>query len=510
MTGSHLQRANTFARLFEAVHEGVYIGTLSTSGPEAATTAANPHLKLTFGYGADIAEQDVNPFAPTQFTDPAARTSFISRLASEGAVTDYLLRLRRVDGSAVWVEVTARAEPAAEPGFLHIEALIRDVSERKKLDDQSRDLYQQLLQAEKLAALGQTISGVAHELNNPLATILSWAERLAERPLDDTSRRGVDVILGEAERAARIVRNLLTFARKRQSTRSMIDLNQVVRETLALRAYEQRLTNIDVVTALAAGLPQVFADAHQIQQVLLNLVINAEHAMVSANGRGSLVIRTWHDIERDAVVVEVADDGPGIAPDMRGKIFDPFFTTKEVGKGTGLGLTVAYAIVQEHGGRIRVEERATGASFLVELPVSDIVRSASQRTVVTPSMEAVQGAAVLLVEDERALAAAVSEALTDAGLKVDHAGDGEEALARVRQQNYDVVICDLKMPRVDGMMLYRAMAAATPALARRVIFVTGDVAGTDAERFLEDSGCRWLAKPFRLGDLLRAVRDTLA
>jgi DNA-binding response OmpR family regulator len=125
-------------------------------------------------------------------------------------------------------------------------------------------------------------------------------------------------------------------------------------------------------------------------------------------------------------------------------------------------------------------------------------------------MEAVRGAAVLLVEDERALATAVGEALTDAGLNVDYAGDGEEALARVRQTTYDVVICDLKMPRVDGKMLYRAIAAATPSLARRVIFVTGDVAGTDAERFLDDTGCRWLSKPFRLGDLLRAVRETLA
>jgi two-component system NtrC family sensor kinase len=352
---------------------------------------------------------------------------------------------------------------------------------------------------------------VAHELNNPLATILSWAERLAERALDDNSRRGLEVILAESERAARIVRNLLTFARKRQSTRAMVEVNNVVRETLALRAYEQRLTNIEVITALAAGLPQVFADGHQIQQVLLNLVINAEQAMVSANGRGSLVIRTWHEAERDAVVLEVTDDGPGISADMRGKIFDPFFTTKEVGKGTGLGLTVAYAIVQEHGGRIRVEERSQGASFLVELPISGVSTAPSTtRTHGLPSMEAVQGAWVLLVEDERALAAAVSEALTDAGLHVDHAGDGEEALARVRQKTYDAVICDLKMPRVDGMMLYRAMAAATPTLARRVIFVTGDVAGTDAERFLEDTGCRWLAKPFRLGDLLRAVRDTLA
>jgi PAS domain S-box-containing protein len=484
---------------------------MSTRGGSGATLAINPHLKSMFGFTADVPDDLVAPFAPSQFADPAARTAFLKRLTHEGAVTDYLLRLRRNDGTPLWVEVTARAEPRGEEGSVHVEALVRDVSERKKLDDQSRDLYQQLLQAEKMAALGQTISGVAHELNNPLATILNWAERLVERPLDDMARRGLDVILGEAERAARIVRNLLTFARKRQSTRAMIDVNHVVSETLSLRAYDQRLTNIEVDTALAAGLPQVFADPHQIQQVLLNLVINAEQAMLSANGRGSMVIRTWHDPNTESIGLEVTDDGPGVAADMRTKIFDPFFTTKEVGKGTGLGLTVAYAIVQDHGGRIRVETPPHGgASFIVELPVSGTPEARRPLHASAPSMEAVRGSSVLLVEDERALAVAVVEALSDAGLVVDHAGDGEEALARVRQKTYDVVICDLKMPRVDGMMLYRAIAAATPALARRVIFVTGDVAGTDAERFLDESGCRWLAKPFRLADLLRAVRDTLA
>jgi two-component system NtrC family sensor kinase len=504
------QRADAFAHLFEAVREGVFIGLLTAADDDAggSTLAANPYLKAIFGYASDAADADIAPFAPRRFADPLARTSFLHRLTAEGAVNDYLLRMRRVDDSPVWVEVTARAEPEMK-GTIRVEALIRDVSERKRMDDQSRDLYQQLLQAEKMAALGQTISGVAHELNNPLATILSWAERLAEKAVDPGTRRGVDVILGEADRAARIVRNLLTFARKRQSTRAMIDINQVVRETLALRAYEQRVTNIEVVPALAAGLPQVFADAHQIQQVLLNLVINAEQAMVSAHGRGALVIRTWHDEARDAVALEVSDDGPGVPEAARSKIFDPFFTTKEVGKGTGLGLTVAYAIVQEHGGRIRVETPAHGAAFVVELPVSG-EPAVSRPRPGAPSMEAVKGASLLLVEDELALAAAVREALMDAGLDVDHAGDGEEALARVRQKTYDVVVCDLKMPRVDGMTLYRAIAAATPSLARRVIFVTGDVAGTDAERFLDDTGCRWLAKPFRLGDLLRAVRETLA
>jgi len=505
-------RADAFARLFEAVREGVFMGSLAPPGIEAeeTTLAANPYLKQIFGYPTDTPEGDVAPFARERFVEADAREALIARLVEAGGVTDYLLRMRRVNGSPVWVEVTARARPARVGDLLRVEALVRDVSERKRLDDQSKDIYQQILQSEKMAALGQTISGVAHELNNPLATILSWAERLSEKPLDDTSKRGASVILSEAERAARIVRNLLTFARKRQSTRALIDVNAVVRGTLALRGYEQ-LPSLAVREELAPELPRVFADGHQIQQVLINLLINAEQAMIGANGGGVLTIRTRHDIDRDIAILEVADNGPGVPNDVQTRIFDPFFTTKEVGKGTGLGLTVAYAIVQEHGGRIRVGTTpGGGATFAVELPVNGVEAAPRPPRQTLPPMDAVRGASVLIVEDERALAAAVAEALTDAGLEVDHAGDGQEALACMRNANYDVVICDLKMPRVDGMTLYRAIAAATPSLARRVIFVTGDVAGTDAERFLEESGCRWIAKPFRLSDLLRAVRETLA
>lgn len=503
-------RSNTYTRLFEAIREGAFVGVLDLShAPRSASTAANPHLKSILGYPAGTPSEQVNPFAPDRFVDPAARSAFLERLQSEGAVNDYILRMRRVDGTPACVEVTAHAEPAGADA-LRVVALFRDVSERRKLDDQSRGLYQQLLQAEKMAALGQTISGVAHELNNPLATILSWAERLAEKPLDSTTKRGVDVILGEADRAARIVRNVLTLARKRHSTRTMVDLNQVVTDTLSLRTYEHQLANIQVVTALASGLPQVFADAHQMQQVLLNLIVNAEQAMTSVHGRGSLVVRTWHDVEANTIALEVTDDGPGVPVEMRNKIFDPFFTTKDVGEGTGLGLSVAYAIVQEHGGQIRVDSHpARGASFVVELPVRSLETDGRPLRPPPPSMEGVRGASVLLVEDEHALATAVEDGLVDAGLQVDYAGDGEEALARVREKTYDAIICDLKMPRLDGMSFYRAIASATPALSRRIIFVTGDVADADAGRFLEESGCRWLAKPFRLTDLLRAVRETL-
>ena len=547
------------------MHEGVYIGLLGAR--DNVTIAANPFFRIMLGYPPGTPEASLRPFDPDRFTDEGARTAFIDRLARDGAVTDYLLRLRRVDNSVMWVELTASASVLESTGQVRVEALVRDVSDRKQLEDQSRDLYHQLLQAEKMAALGTTISGVAHELNNPLATILTWSERLAERDLDDASRRGIDTILREAERAARIVRNLLTFARKRHTTRAMVDVNLVVRETLALRSYEQRVTNISVIDALASGIPQVFADPHQIQQVLLNLVINAEQAMLTANGRGTLMVRTWQDPEHESIVLEVNDDGPGVPEDVRTKIFDPFFTTKEVGKGTGLGLTVAYAIVEEHGGRMWLtSDEGAGASFYVELPVAggklraiapgelsgageaigaggdaaademvevpDLAaieepvrprrtRPASARKPTPPRVQIVapaQGdgshhldaAAVLIVEDEAALASAMAEAFGDAGFLVDRAGDGEEAMARLEGGQYDVIISDLKMPRMDGIELFGALRKRHPEMAGRIMFVTGDVIGTDAERFLADSGCRWLAKPFRLSELLRLAKEVMS
>lgn len=505
---------DAFLNLFHGLRAGVYIG---LAGPaESATLAANPYLRLMFGWDETRDAADVRPFDADRFVDPQAREGFLARLRRDGAAHDHLLRLRRADGTGFWIEVTARAEAvSADRSVLRVEAVMRDVTERKKLEDQGREVFHQLSQAEKLAALGQTMSGVAHELNNPLATILACAERLAGRRHDDLTRRDIDAIHNAAERAARIVRNLQTFARKRHTTRTMVDLNQVVRDTLALRAYEQRVSNVAIVEALAAGLPPVFADPHQIQQVLLNLVINAEHAMIGAHGRGLMVLRSWHEPDRDAVLLEVSDDGPGVPEEVQQKIFDPFFTTKAVGKGTGLGLTVAYAIAQEHGGRISVSSPpGGGAAFTLELPAGGtIVRApaapAAEAAATAAAATVPVGTRALVVEDELALGEAVADALRDAGFEVDRAHDGEEAIERTQARAYDVIVCDLKMPRVDGMAFFNHLASTAPALTRRLLFVTGDVAGTEAEQFLERSGCRWLAKPFRLRELVRHARELI-
>lgn len=479
---------DAIASLAERLNAGLCVARALPTGQILATFVNLP-MRRILGCADDAPLSEIDIKALTANIERPPAGPFLTLLSAPGGIVDHPIRLLRPDGTFRWVEVTGAAYPE-ESGALVVELLVRDV------------------QADKMAALGQAISGVAHELNNPLATILSWAERLSERELDPAVRRGVDVVLGEAERAARIVRNLLTFARKRQSTRALVDVNDIARETLALRDPDLQAHEIDVVTELTPDLPGVLGDSYQIQQVLLNLVINAEQAMRAAHGKGTLFVRTAA-VGPGAVRVTIEDDGPGIPPEARARIFDPFFTTKPVGEGTGLGLSVAYAIVQEHGGQIVAGAGPHGgALFSVDLPVSRTQGGIARRQPRTaPSMEAVKGARVLLVEDERALAFAVAEGLRDAGLVVTCAADGAEALAHLAGQAFDLVVCDLKMPKVGGIEVYEHLMrqAAPPP----VIFVTGDSAEPEAGRFLAQPGRRWLAKPFRLNELLTAIRDTL-
>lgn len=354
------------------VHEGVYVGLLAVRAHESdATIAANLHLKQMFGYPSGKPESEIHPFAPSRFVLPEQRSELVDQLQKTGSVTSWLVRMRRLDWSEMSVEITAHAE-AGPAGLLSVDAVLRDVTERVSISARDRELPHQDAHAERLAAIDYALSSVAHELNNPLTSIIGWAERISEAPLSDSVRHGTPLILREAQRAARIVRNLLTLSRKRPSTRTRADLNVIVRETLALRAHDQRRLRITVTAALTPVLPSVLVDSHQIQQVLLNLMINAEQAMSSAHGRGALTIRSSYDGADRRVVLEVSDDGPGVPPEVADRIFDPFFTTKAAGEGTGLGLTVAHAIVLDHGGEIVLRPRpGGGAVFTVTLPIAN-------------------------------------------------------------------------------------------------------------------------------------------
>jgi PAS domain S-box-containing protein len=238
----------------------------------------------------------------------------------------------------------------------------RDITERKRMQ-------QQLMIADRLASVGELASGIAHELNNPLTSVIGFSQLLLRSDVADNIKRDVELVYSEAQRAAEVVRNLLAFARKHTPVKRLENINRVIEKVQELRAYEQKVNNIQVVTRLSPDLPQVMADYFQLQQVFLNIIINAEYFMVEEHSRGTLTITT----ERvgNTVRASFADDGPGIAEENLGHLFDPFFTTKEVGRGTGLGLSICHGIVTEHGGRIYTQSvPGDGATFIVELPVS--------------------------------------------------------------------------------------------------------------------------------------------
>jgi len=249
---------------------------------------------------------------------------------------------------------------------------------RKKLQEMNDELQttldelqssqSQLLQATKLAAIGELVSGVAHELNNPLSAISMHSELLEGKVEDENSRNHLEIINSQVERAIAIVKNLLSFARNHEPAKEAVSINDAVQSSVALRAYDLNLDDIKVTLELDADLPMVMADLHQLQQVFLNLTNNAAQSMRDAHGKGELVIQS--KMAGEMIQVSFSDDGAGIFDDKLEKIFDPFFTTKDVGKGTGLGLSICYGIIEEHGGCIRVESKlGEGAKFTVELPV---------------------------------------------------------------------------------------------------------------------------------------------
>jgi signal transduction histidine kinase/CheY-like chemotaxis protein len=373
-----------------------------------------------------------------------------------------------------------------------------------------RQIQSKLLQTEKMAAVGQLVSGIAHELNNPLTSIMGYAQLLLSHGLNPTQFSEAGKVFHEAERARRIVKNLLYFARENEPERSRVNLNDIVERTLALRSYEMKVEDILIERDLEPGLPETMADPFQLQQVVLNLLINAEQALLQDRGKGVVRVRT-RLAEGNRIAVEVSDDGPGIPREILSRIFDPFFTTKPAGVGTGLGLSIVYGIVKQHDGEVSVENLAGGgARFVVELPVLAITASSNALAERGPRLlGSAPKSRILVVEDEPTVAQLIVDVLREEGHQVEAVLDSQEGLTRLSRAGYDLIICDLRMPRLDGPAFYDALVHSGSAARDRLMFITGDTLAPRTMKFLRSSKLSYLAKPFLVEELKLAVNRRL-
>ncbi len=362
---------------------------------------------------------------------------------------------------------------------------------------------ERLVQAEKLTALGELAAGVAHEINNPLTGIVGYTQLLMKRRLPSSVHRKLETISAEGERIVKIVRNLLSFARKHAPEKSLTNLNTVVEKTLDLKSYQLRTNQIRVVKDLDPDLPKTLLDFHQMQQVLINLLNNAEQAMLEA-GRGH-TIRLTTGVVDGRIQLRVSDDGPGIPDEIREWVLEPFFTTRKEGKGTGLGLSLCNGIVKEHGGRIGVESPpGEGATFIVDLPIEH--KAVRLDPAPKPSRPpAIAPLRILVVDDETSVQEFFVDMLTQTGHHVDTASDVPEALSKIATGEHDLIIADMKMPNGTGRDIYARVLETKPRLARRIVFITGQVTSDETLDFLRGTGNELLLKPCDIGEIEDAI-----
>jgi PAS domain S-box-containing protein len=378
--------------------------------------------------------------------------------------------------------------------------VVRDVSEEKLV-------VEQLVQQEKLAAIGQLVSGVAHELNNPLASVMAFSQLVLTTASDDAAREdALQTIHAEAKRAAKIVSNLLTFARQHPPQRTTTAVNEVISSVLEMRRYALAVHGVELHEKLDGSLPPIWADPFQLQQVLLNLVGNAEQALAGWEGEKRISVRS--ETRGGRIVVTVSDTGPGIPSAEIDRVFNPFYTTKGIGKGTGLGLSVSDGIIREHGGSIRVESVGRGASFIIELPI--IAPPGAEPVVVAEPTVTASGSRplmMLVVDDEPAIRSAIVRYFAGLGHTVDAAATGAEAHALLESRRYDALLLDVRMPDTSGDAIYRELIERDPAHAARVIFLTGDVQSDATQQFIDGTGRASVMKPFSFDELTRVVLE---
>ncbi|GEM_PF-2510544 len=377
----------------------------------------------------------------------------------------------------------------------------RDVTEKKELQNR-------LLQSEKLSLMGEIISEVTHELNNPLTGIMGFSELLLlDGNLTEEARGDVKKILEETERASKIIKNFLTFSRRYEPQKKSCDINQILESVLEIRAYDMNVSNIKVVRKMDRRIPATMADPNQLRQVFLNLVSNAIYSMKESGGEGILAIETKRD--GDKIVISVSDTGKGISKRNISKIFKAFFTTKDAGKGTGLGLAISKSIIEEHGGHINVESApGKGATFYVELPLEKAVETDRGPEEKEESKE-LKNLRILVVDDEQTILDFISMIFAKEGSAIDKAKNGRRAIEYLLSNDYDIVISDFKMPGMNGFELYGWIKENKPHLLEKIIFVTGDILNQEVQMFFQKTGVFHINKPFGFNELKKIISEII-
>ena len=410
------------------------------------------------------------------------------------------------NGEKRFIEASIAPRFDGQGEIIGFRGILNDVTERKAME-------QQVLLTNKLASIGELASGVAHELNNPLTTVMGYAQLLIEsKDVPEHIKSDLDKVYQESQRAAKIVQNLLSFARRRRPEKTFFDINNLVQKTLDLRSYELKVSNISVYVNLKPDIPEIKADYNQIQQIILNILINAEQALAEVKRRGKITVTTG--AVKDRIRIRISDNGPGISKSNIDRIFDPFFTTKEVGKGTGLGLSVCLGIVTAHGGNLYVEsEKSKGAAFIIELPISVAEEiDAEEEIVVAENSHRHRrktSYSILIVDDEPGIRDILTRILSEIGYRTEGASDARSALTKIAENGYDLCIIDLKMPRISGRRLYEIIAERHPSAAEKVIFITGDTITPATQKFLDSTERPYLTKPFNPRVVVELVEEIL-
>ena len=388
--------------------------------------------------------------------------------------------------------------------------LIHDITDRVAAEEGKQEIERKAYQASRLSTVGQMAAGICHEINNPLTTVIGYSDLLTNKDLPEDVKRELGYIREGGRRVADIVKQLLVFARNVKPIRTMVDINDIVSKTLGLREYQLRIDNIKVITELAPDLPYIVADPGQLQQVFINIVLNAETEMKLAHGQGTLLVKT--ECVDDNIRISFEDDGPGIPEDNLNSIFDPFFTTRKVGEGTGLGLSVAHGIITEHNGRIYAQsEQGKGATFIVELPIMIEPKSVeiSSDALQEIRQTCTRPGSILIIDDEPLLLKFLEQFLAAKGHDVDAVDNANDALRVFASKKHNLILMDILMPDMNGIELYKKFHRMDKSVGSRVLIMTGDVLGKPTRTFLSRTRVQYLEKPFEPDTLMTRIDEII-